>query len=177
MYIGLQTSHVRIHDTVCLSTLRNKGIWRYIKWYIVCELFTWNAKGIPRLKTGLVSNFIFFVGSHKCTYPTDIELSSDQVNLPLYPSVYPNFPAPVRNHILSLRFAIMCALDHSATATRFCCTEESNYLLWNLSAGHDWHSIKMFDKVELELETVFSFIHSVRVHFLFHLIVTFKNLR
>ena len=36
-------------------------------------LFTWNAEGIPRFKTGLVSNFIFFVGSHKCAYPTDIE--------------------------------------------------------------------------------------------------------
>ena len=66
-------------------------------------------RGMPRLKTGLVSNFLFFVGSHKCAYPTDIELTSDRVNIPLYPSVYPNFPAPIRNHILSLRFAIMCA--------------------------------------------------------------------
>ena len=77
--------------------------------FFLSHLISWNAKGIPRLKTGLGSNFIFFVGSHKCAYPTDIGLSSDRVNLPLYPSVYPNFPAPFRNHILSPRFAIMCA--------------------------------------------------------------------
>ena len=35
-------------------------------------IITWNAEGIPRLKTRLVS--YFFVGSHKCAYPTDIRI-------------------------------------------------------------------------------------------------------
>ena len=111
-----------------------------------------SLRGMPKayhvLKPGWCEILFFFVGSHKCAYPTDIELGSDRVNLRLYPSVYPNFPAPFRNHILYMRFAIMCALDHSATATQLCCDDESNHLLWNLSARHDWHSIKIFDKVD-----------------------------
>ena len=41
-------------------------------------LITWDAKGIPLQKTSCVFFFNFFLRSHKCAYPTDIELSSDR---------------------------------------------------------------------------------------------------
>ena len=101
------------------------------------EFITWNAEGITRLKTGLVSFFII-IGSHKCAYPTDIELSSDRMNLLLYPSVFPNFPAAIRTNVLYHPSQLsVSALDHSATVKHFQYQNESRNLLWNLSARHD----------------------------------------
>ena len=42
------------------------------------SVITWNAEGIPRLKTGRV---LFFVGSRKCAYPTDIDLRSGEITI------------------------------------------------------------------------------------------------
>ena len=49
---------------------------------------------------------LFFVGSHKCAYPTNIKVISDRVNLHFFSPVSPNFPTA-------------SALDHSATVTHF----------------------------------------------------------
>ena len=62
---------------------------------------------------------LFFVGSRKCAYPTDIELISDRVNLHLFPPVSPNFPTPRRTHNLSQPSQLSAsALNHLATVTR-----------------------------------------------------------
>ena len=88
-----------------------------------------------RLKTGLVS---FFVGSHKCAYPTDIEVISDRVKSLLFPPVFPDFPAPRGTHILFQPSRLPAsALDHSATVTHFRYFDERKDLLWDLSARHD----------------------------------------
>ena len=70
--------------------------------------------------------FFFFVGSHKCAYPTGIALNSDRVDLLLYSSVFPNFPAAIRTHIVSQPSRLSAsALDHSATVTQFRYLDES----------------------------------------------------
>ena len=84
----------------------------------VCYIITWNAEGIHVLKPDWN---LFFVGSHKCAYPTDIELISDRVDWFIFPTVLPNFPAPRRTPILPKpsQFFSASALDHSATVTHF----------------------------------------------------------
>ena len=81
-------------------------------------IITWNAEGIHVLKPGWD---LFFVGSHKCAYPTDMELISDRVDWLLFPPVFPIFPAPRRTPILPKpsRYFSASALNHSATVTHF----------------------------------------------------------
>ena len=63
---------------------------------------------------------LFFVGSHKCAYPTDIEVISDGVKSLLFPPVFPDFPAPGGTQILFQPSRLPArALDHSATKTHF----------------------------------------------------------
>ena len=63
---------------------------------------------------------LFFVGSHKCAYPKDIEVISDRVKS-LFPPVFPDFPAPrgtrppKHTFVLSMKEKIYCGIFPPAT--------------------------------------------------------------
>ena len=61
----------------------------------------------------------------------------------LYP--YNNFPAAIRTHNT---FSNLYDYLRARATVHFRELEESKHFLWNLSARHDWHSIKLFDKVD-----------------------------
>ena len=97
------------------------------------------AHGMPKAYHVLKPiSCLFFVGSHKCAYSTDIQVISARVKSLLFPPVFPDFPAPRGTHILFQPSRLPAsALDHSATKTHFRYLDESKDLLWDLSARHD----------------------------------------
>ena len=55
IFLGVELPDMSVYISFCKVVLEG-----YILRHFLMALITWNAEGIPRLKTGLVSNFIFF---------------------------------------------------------------------------------------------------------------------
>ena len=71
------------------------SIYMYVCSSNVTASVQWNFRGMPKAATVTIrirarSFFIFLHGSHKCAYPTDIELSSERGNQILSLSVCQN---------------------------------------------------------------------------------------